>query len=286
MIPLLLLLFLFLLFSILIFNFSLRRRTELCRFLDILPPVASVFWVWVWSVCLCLCLCCVFWFDFCFCGWVLLFVFDVVRCCYSFLWRRGLFELFFSLPTPISLDSNFLCTQAASQAPRPVLSLSPREGENCICLARALVLSFSQNLKNDSESCLCDPGNCSSPPCFFFFFFDRTKPRSLSLSLSDWNSCRGWFGAHVVVVIPPHPLSGLHDHVAEGLVPSSARFCFVWYRWYLLLPTTACLSVPCLVQISRILLHLNLVFFRTCVCVGVGKKKAELGTQVLLCCSR
>jgi hypothetical protein len=118
------LLFLFLLFSILIFNFSLRRRTELCRFLDILPPVASVFWVWVWSVCLCLCLCCVFWFDFCFCGWVLLFVFDVVRCCYSFLWRRGLFELFFSLPTPISLDSNFLCTQAASQAPRPVLSLS------------------------------------------------------------------------------------------------------------------------------------------------------------------
>jgi hypothetical protein len=223
-------------------------------------------------------------------------VFDVVRCCYSFLWRRGLFELFFSLPTPISLDSSFLCTQAASQAPRPVLSLSlsPREGENCICLARALVLSFSQNLKHDSESCLCDPGNCSSPPCFFFFFFDRTKPRSLarslslshSLSLSDWNSCRGWFGAHVVVVIPPHPLSGLHDHVAEGLVPSSARFCFVWYRWYLLLPTTACLSVPCLVQISRIPLHLNLVFFRTCVCVGVGTKKAELGTQVLLCCSR
>jgi len=46
-VALILLLFLFLLFSILIFNFSLRRRTELCRFLDILPPVASVFWVWV-----------------------------------------------------------------------------------------------------------------------------------------------------------------------------------------------------------------------------------------------
>jgi hypothetical protein len=57
------LLLLFLLFSILIFNFSLRRRTELCRFLDILPPAASVFWVW--SVCVCVFVV-FFWFDFLF----------------------------------------------------------------------------------------------------------------------------------------------------------------------------------------------------------------------------
>ncbi len=181
MIPFLLLLFLFLLFSILIFNFSLRRRTELCRFLDILPPSSFCF-LGLGFVCLFVSVFLFFGLIFCFCGWVLLFVFEVARCCYSFLWRRGLLQLFFSLPTPISLDSSFLCTQAASQAPRPVLSLSL--SLSLICLARALVLSFSQNLKNDSESCLCDPGNCSSTPCFFFFFFDRTKPRSLSLSLA------------------------------------------------------------------------------------------------------
>jgi hypothetical protein len=177
------LLFLFLLFSILFFNFSLRRRTELCRFLDILPPVASVFWVWSVSVCVFVVF---FGLIFCFCGWVLLFVFDVLCCCYSFFGDGG------SLSYCSAYQHQSPWTQASCARRQQArlrdqfslsLSLSPREGENCICLASALVLSFSQNLKNDSESCLCDPGNCSSTPCFFFFFFYRTKPRSLSLSL-------------------------------------------------------------------------------------------------------